>query len=83
MTTAQDAIEQIRAMQPDPSRFIQTQRGFVDWKFSQVAAYLGYERAREYAETVRRWHDYEGKYKGCLLDITYQDFLNTLNTTQT
>lgn len=75
MTTARQALDHIRAMQPDPSKFIRWGRGFVDWKFSQVAAYLGYAKAREYAEAMRRWHDYHSKYEGCPLDRTFQDFL--------
>ncbi len=71
------ATAQIRAMRPDPSKFIQSRRGYVDWRFSQVAAYLGFEAAKEYAETMRRWHDYESKYQGqCILDMTFTDFLN-------
>jgi hypothetical protein len=75
MTTDTKAAAQIRAMQPDSSRFIQQGRGYVDWKFSQVAAYLGFEGAQYYAEAMRRWHDYHSKYEGCTLDRTYQDFL--------
>lgn len=75
MTTAREALDHIRSLQPDPSKFIQWGRGYVDWKFSQVAAYLGYAKARDYAETMRRWHDYKEKYQGCPLDRTYQDFL--------
>lgn len=70
-----DAIAHIRALQPDPAKFIRWGRGFVDWKFSQVAAYLGYHAARDYAERMRRWHDYRTKYQGCTLDKTFQDFL--------
>lgn len=75
MTTASEALATIRALQPDPTKFIRYGRGFVDWKFSQVAAYLGYTQAREYAEAMRRWHDYRSKYQGSTLDRTYQDFL--------
>lgn len=75
MRPATEAAAQIRAMQPDPTKFIRVGRGYVDWKFSQVAAYLGFEGARAYAESMRGWHDYERKYKGCLLDSTYADFI--------
>lgn len=76
MTEKQIALERIRAMQPDPARFIQWGRGFVDWKFSQVCAYLGYEKGRAYAEAMRRWHDYHTKYRDCNLDKSFQDYLD-------
>lgn len=82
MTPAPEAIARIRAMQPDPRRFIQHGRGFVDWKFSQVCAYLGYEKGREYAESMRRWCDYPTRYEGCNLDKSFQDFLDAENSTQ-
>lgn len=70
------ALHHIRALTPDPTKFIRpTARGYVDWKFSQVAAYLGYPAARQYAEAMRRWHDYADKYRGCILDQTFTDFL--------
>ena len=75
MREKKEALAHIRSLQPDPSRFIQWGRGYVDWKFSQVAAYIGYAAARDYADTMRRWHDYQAKYQGCTLDRTYQDFL--------
>ena len=76
MTTAQEVLHHIRALTPDPTKYIRpTARGYVDWKFSQVAAYLGYQKAREYATAMRRWHDYDTKYRGCTLDHTFTDFL--------
>lgn len=81
MTPTPDAIARIRSMQPDPGRFIRHGRGFVDWKFSQVCAYLGYEKGRAYAEAMRRWHDYRDRYEGCNLDKSFQDFLEAENST--
>lgn len=50
---------------------------------SQAAAYLGFEAAEQYAESMRGWYDYEAKYKGCRLDETYQQFLDTEKETFT
>lgn len=75
MTTTHSALDTIRAMQPDPAKFIQRGRGYVDWKFSEVCACIGYEKGRAYAEAMRRWHDYDKKYRDCPLDRTFQDFL--------
>ena len=60
------------------------QRGYVDFKFGELAEYLGYRSALDYVTRMRTmWHDYEKKYQGqCLLDTTYTDFLNASNSTQ-
>lgn len=65
----------IRDFRPDPAAYIQNGRGFVDWDFAQVCAYLGYEEGERYARSMRRWYNYERQYKGCNLDITYGEFL--------
>ncbi|HRI61223.1 MAG TPA: hypothetical protein PK228_15895 [Saprospiraceae bacterium] len=74
MTPAQ-AVAHIKAQTGDPARFRVRKRGYVDWKFGEVAEYLGYTAARAYAETMCRWYDYKEKYQDSLLDKTYQDFL--------
>lgn len=71
---ATEAVARIRAMQPDRTRFVVRRRGYVDWKFGELAAYLGYQAAGEYVETVRRWYDFE-KYRDCLLITTHDAFL--------
>lgn len=71
-------VETIMSFQPDPSKFRQQGQGFVDWKFGQVAEYLGYAGAIEYVKTMRRWWDFELKYTDCLLNTSYEAFLKSL-----
>lgn len=77
-----EAITHIRQQTGDPYKFQIRQRGFVDFKFGELAEYLGYQGAVDYVTRMRTmWHDYEKKYQGqCLLDTTYTDFLNASNT---
>lgn len=72
--TPTDAVATIKSMQPDLAKFQVRRRGYVDWKFSELSAYLGYQGAVDYAESVRRWVDFD-KYKECLLITTYTAFL--------
>lgn len=67
------AVAEIKAMQPDTTKFLIRQRGFVDYKFSELARYRGYQAACIYAESVLRWHDIE-KYRDCLLITSYEAF---------
>jgi hypothetical protein len=72
-----DPVDYIRACKADPSKWIERKRGFIDWKFSEVAEYLGYDDAHEYCQKMMRWYDYAKKYQGrCLLDVSYHQFLN-------
>lgn len=73
-------IAHLQTLTPDPAKFIRQGRGYVDWKFSQVCAYIGYTAAVEYAQAMRRWASYERAYKGCLLDTTYATFQHHLQT---
>ena len=77
MTDQATAVSLIRAMQPDPSKFVQRARGAVDMTFGQLAQYAGYKSAVEYIETARRmWWDWQSRYAGkCLLDTSYTAFL--------
>lgn len=68
------AITLLKSFTSDPSKFLVRQRGFIDYKFSELARYKGYEAAIQYAESVRRWHDFE-RYKDCLLETSYAAFL--------
>ena len=73
--TAIEAVKHIMGQTGDPTKFRRRQRGYVDWKFGELAEYLGFTGAEQYVLTVRRWYDYESKYKGaCLLDETYSAF---------
>lgn len=73
--TAAQAVAHIKAQTGDSSRFRTRQRGYVDWKFGELAEYLGYTAARDYAERMRRWYDFQSKYEGCLLETTFEAFL--------
>ncbi len=80
--TAADAVATIKSMQPDSSKFRVRRRGYVDWKFGELSAYLGYQVAVDYAESVRRWVDFD-KYQDCLLITTYSAFLEAERQTET
>lgn len=73
--SAEKALYYIKSQYGDTAKFKIRLRGFVDWKFGELSEYLGYEKAREYAESMRRWWDYGAKYQGCLLDTSYAAFL--------
>ena len=68
-------VHRIKSYTGNPERFIPQGRGFVDWRFGQVAEYLGFERAQAYAESMRRWYNFESHYTDCLLNTTYEAFL--------
>lgn len=73
--TLSEIVTLIRSLRPNPAAFIQQGRGFVDWEFAQVCAYLGYDEAERYASSMRRWYNFQRQYAGCTLDITYGEFL--------
>lgn len=75
---AAEAISHIKMQTGDAKKFQIRQRGYVDWKFGELAEYMGYSAALDYVTLMRsKWYDYETKYQGqCLLDTTYTDFLN-------
>jgi len=73
----ENPVTVIKNFQPDPTKFRQQGQGFVDWKFGQVAEYLGYAEAVRYVETMRRWWDFELKYTNCLLNTSYEAFLKS------
>lgn len=71
----EQAIRSLMALTGDASRFRNTQRGFIDWKFSELCAYKGYQEARIYAESIQRWVNYKELFQGqCALDITFKAF---------
>jgi len=73
--TAQEAVLHIKAQLGNAEKFKVRRRGYVDWKFGELSEYLGFTRAREYIESVRRWHDFNAKYTDCLLETSYASFL--------
>lgn len=73
--TPAEAVAHIKSQTGDPNRFRIRQRGYVDWKFGELAEYLGYAAALDYARRMRRWYDYAQKYQGSLLDTTFEAFL--------
>ncbi len=73
--TAAEAVAHIRAQTGDTSKFKTRQRGYVDWKFGEVAEYLGFTRAEQYAISVRNRFDFQANYSECLLETTYTAFL--------
>lgn len=70
-----EAVVHIKSQIGNPAKFKVRKRGYVDWKFGELCEYQGFARAREYIESVRRWHDFESKYTDCLLETTYEAFL--------
>lgn len=68
-------ITKVKNSKPNQQKFVTRKRGFVDYKFSELADYLGFDGAVDYAETVRRWFDF-ANYKNCMLEKTYQAFLD-------
>ncbi len=77
MTVTPEIIAKIKNTQHNADKFVQRPRGFVDWSFSELCAYKGYEPAVDYVNGMRRWYNYETQYQGkCLLDITYSSFCN-------
>lgn len=80
MTTQAADIENIIAAKANPAKFIRQGRGYIDWQFSQVALYLGYDSAKEYVATVKRWHDYDKNYTDCRLITTHTRFLEAAHS---
>lgn len=78
-----EAIQTLINAQPNPKNFIHRGRGYVDWKFSELCLYHGYQSAKEYVFTMRRWHNFETHYSNCLLETTYVAFQQALNTLTT
>lgn len=77
--TPAEAVAHITSQLGDPSKYRQRQRGFVDWKFGELAEYKGYQGALDYVATMRRWYNYTANYKGqCLLDQSFELFQDTL-----
>lgn len=72
--TPEAAISIIKAMRPDTTKFQVRRRGYVDWKFGELAAYLGYQGAVDYVASVRRWIDFD-KYEESLLITSHTAFL--------
>lgn len=68
-----NAVAVIKAMTPDSTKFLNRKRGFVDYKFSELARYKGYEAACTYAESVLRWHDAD-KFAEAILLTSYAAF---------
>lgn len=75
----EDAVNYIKSQYGDPKRWKVRQRGFIDWKFGELAEYKGFQAAVAYAESVRLWYDFE-KYNNCLLEQTYAAFLEAEKT---
>lgn len=67
------AVETIKNFTADPSCFLVRTRGFLDYKFSELARYRGYEGACQYAESVLRWHDAD-KFSDTILVTSYAAF---------
>lgn len=69
----QEAVAHIKAQTGDPSRFKVRSRGYIDWKFGELAEYMGYEQALRYADACIKWPD--GRARGSRLEATYFAFL--------
>jgi len=74
MQSMESPVQIIKAFQPDPTKFRQQGRGYVDWRFGQVAEYLGYQGALEYVNTMRRWWNFATQYQDCTLNQTFIAF---------
>lgn len=70
---AQAALAHIKSCTGDPTRFKVRARGYIDWKFGELAEYMGYEAALQYAESAIRWYD--RKARGSLLEASFFAFL--------
>jgi hypothetical protein len=70
----QAAVLHILAQRGDPAKFKQRRRGYVDWKFGELAEYLGYDSALSYVQSVQSWFDYADKFADSLLIITFAAF---------
>jgi hypothetical protein len=77
--TPTEAVAHIMRQVGDPTKFRNRHRGFVDWKFGELAEYRGYQGALDYVATMRRWYNYATAYKGqCLLDESFELFQESL-----
>lgn len=70
--TAAEAVSLIRAAKPDPTKFKIRARGFIDWKFGELAEFKGFAGAVMYAESAAGWVD--KKATDSLLLKTYAAF---------
>lgn len=68
----EQAVSRIRAAKPDPTKFKIRHRGFIDWKFGELAEYKGFEAAVQYAEAAAAWANRSAE--GSLLLETYRAF---------
>lgn len=71
--TPAEAVAYIKVQTGDPTRFKVRTRGYIDWKFGELAEYMGYADALRYTEAALRWVD--GRARGSLLEATYFAFL--------
>lgn len=74
MTDSATAVATIKAYKPDRTAWQVRAGGYVGWNFGELARYLGYPAARQYAESVRLRVDY-AKYQDTLLNTTFSAFL--------
>jgi hypothetical protein len=75
------AIQTILQAKPNPKNYITRGRGYVDWKFSELAIYQGYQAATEYVKSMRSWYNFNTHYSDCLLETSYCAFQQALNQT--
>lgn len=73
MMSPNAAIDHIKSQRGNQDKFKLRARGYVDWKFGELAEFLGFEKARHYAEAAMRWPD-AGRLESCLLFETYRAF---------
>ena len=73
MMSPKEAIAHIKAQQGDQDKWMLRARGYVDWKFGELAEFMGFEKARHYALAAMRWPDVS-RFEGCLLFETYKAF---------
>lgn len=78
--SAADAVAYIQSQTGDNSKWRLLRNGFIDWKFGELAEFMGYTAARAYAESAIRWAD--GKARGSTLEETYLAFLEATNPLQ-
>lgn len=74
----QEFIQYLENLHPDASKFQVRKRGFVDWKFSELCHFKGFADAVQYAETMRRWVDFNQKYTDCLLNVSFEAYLEAV-----
>lgn len=69
----QEAVAYIKAQTGDPTKFKVRSRGYIDWKFGELAEYMGYDQALRYADACLKWPD--GRARGSRLESSYFAFL--------